>query len=162
MESAIPRERMVTEQVTRRGVRDARVLRAMGKVPRHRFVDEALSGRAYGDYPLPIGERQTISLNGKTLPSGISHRKCHRATDNTHDRNRCLPEQKAGPGSPAYFHPALELSCHFSSLSPENGVVSKMIPEKERYEERPIKAIDCQETKGSLYAYQHFLSILDS
>ena len=61
MESAIPRERMVTEQVTRRGVRDARVLRAMGKVPRHRFVDEALSGRAYGDYPLPIGERQTIS-----------------------------------------------------------------------------------------------------
>jgi protein-L-isoaspartate(D-aspartate) O-methyltransferase len=61
MEFAIPRERMVTEQVTRRGVRDARVLRAMGKVPRHRFVDEALSGRAYGDYPLPIGERQTIS-----------------------------------------------------------------------------------------------------
>ncbi len=61
MEFAIPRERMVTEQVTRRGVRDARVLRAMGKVPRHRFVEEALSGRAYGDYPLPIGERQTIS-----------------------------------------------------------------------------------------------------
>jgi len=61
MEFAIPRERMVTEQVTRRGVRDTRVLRAMGKVPRHRFVDEALSGRAYGDYPLPIGERQTIS-----------------------------------------------------------------------------------------------------
>ena len=61
MEFAIPRERMVTEQVTRRGVRDARVLRALGKVPRHRFVDEALSGRAYGDYPLPIGERQTIS-----------------------------------------------------------------------------------------------------
>ena len=61
MEFAIPRERMVTEQVTRRGVRDARVLRAMGKVLRHRFVDEALSGRAYGDYPLPIGERQTIS-----------------------------------------------------------------------------------------------------
>jgi protein-L-isoaspartate(D-aspartate) O-methyltransferase len=61
MEFAIPRERMVTEQLARRGVRDARVLRAMGKVPRHRFVDEALSGRAYGDYPLPIGERQTIS-----------------------------------------------------------------------------------------------------
>jgi len=33
----------------------------MGKVPRHLFVDEALAGRAYGDYPLPIGERQTIS-----------------------------------------------------------------------------------------------------
>ena len=33
----------------------------MGKVPRQLFVDEALAGRAYGDYPLPIGERQTIS-----------------------------------------------------------------------------------------------------
>ena len=61
MEFAIPRERMVTEQLARRGILDARVLRAMGKVHRHRFVDEALSGRAYGDYPLPIGERQTIS-----------------------------------------------------------------------------------------------------
>ncbi len=61
MDFAIPRERMVTEQLARRGIRDARVLRAMGKIPRHRFVDEALSGRAYGDYPLPIGERQTIS-----------------------------------------------------------------------------------------------------
>jgi protein-L-isoaspartate(D-aspartate) O-methyltransferase len=61
MDFAIPRERMVAEQLARRGIRDARVLRAMGKVPRHRFVDEALSGRAYGDYPLPIGERQTIS-----------------------------------------------------------------------------------------------------
>lgn len=61
MEFVIPRERMVTEQLVRRGVRDARVLQAMGKVPRHLFVDEALAGRAYGDYPLPIGERQTIS-----------------------------------------------------------------------------------------------------
>jgi len=61
MEFAIPRERMVTEQLARRGIRDERVLRAMGKVPRHLFVDEALAGRAYGDYPLPIGERQTIS-----------------------------------------------------------------------------------------------------
>jgi protein-L-isoaspartate(D-aspartate) O-methyltransferase len=61
MDFAIPRERMVVEQLARRGIRDARVLQAMGKVPRHRFVDDALSGRAYGDYPLPIGERQTIS-----------------------------------------------------------------------------------------------------
>jgi protein-L-isoaspartate(D-aspartate) O-methyltransferase len=61
MEFDIPRERMVAEQLGRRGIRDARVLRALGRVPRHRFVDEALAGRAYGDYPLPIGERQTIS-----------------------------------------------------------------------------------------------------
>lgn len=52
---------MVAEQLQRRGIRDQRVIRAMGKVPRHRFVDEALVGRAYGDYPLPIGEGQTIS-----------------------------------------------------------------------------------------------------
>jgi protein-L-isoaspartate(D-aspartate) O-methyltransferase len=52
---------MVAEQLVRRGIRDPRVLAAIGKVPRHRFVDEALSSRAYGDYPLPIGERQTIS-----------------------------------------------------------------------------------------------------
>lgn len=52
---------MVTEQLARRGIRDARVLQALGKVPRHRFVDEALVGRAYGDYPLPIGDGQTIS-----------------------------------------------------------------------------------------------------
>jgi protein-L-isoaspartate(D-aspartate) O-methyltransferase len=61
MDFAIPRERMVADQLVRRGIRDRRVLDAMGKVPRHRFVDEALSSRAYGDYPLPIGERQTIS-----------------------------------------------------------------------------------------------------
>jgi protein-L-isoaspartate(D-aspartate) O-methyltransferase len=52
---------MLTEQLQRRGIRDPRVLRAMGKVPRHRFVDEALVARAYGDYPLPIGDGQTIS-----------------------------------------------------------------------------------------------------
>lgn len=61
MDFAIPRERMLAEQLVRRGIRDARVLQAIGKVPRHLFVDEALAGRAYGDYPLPIGERQTIS-----------------------------------------------------------------------------------------------------
>ena len=61
MEFALARERMVVEQLERRGIRDARVLRALRKVPRHRFVDEALVGRAYGDYPLPIGEGQTIS-----------------------------------------------------------------------------------------------------
>jgi protein-L-isoaspartate(D-aspartate) O-methyltransferase len=60
-EYALPRQRMVAEQLQRRGVRDERVIRAMGKIPRHRFVDEALVGRAYGDYPLPIGEGQTIS-----------------------------------------------------------------------------------------------------
>jgi len=52
---------MVSDQLQRRGIQDPRVLRAVGKVPRHLFVDEALVGRAYGDHPLPIGDGQTIS-----------------------------------------------------------------------------------------------------
>ena len=59
--AARERERMVDEQLVRRGVTDARVLAAMRKLPRHRFVEEALRDRAYGDHPLPIGENQTIS-----------------------------------------------------------------------------------------------------
>jgi protein-L-isoaspartate(D-aspartate) O-methyltransferase len=59
--TAAARERMVAEQVAGRGVADPRVLDAMRRVPRHRFVEEALRERAYGDYPLPIGEGQTIS-----------------------------------------------------------------------------------------------------
>jgi protein-L-isoaspartate(D-aspartate) O-methyltransferase len=55
------RERMVEEQLAARGVTDPRVLDVMRRVPRHRFVQEALRARAYGDHPLPIGEEQTIS-----------------------------------------------------------------------------------------------------
>ncbi len=57
----LPRAQMVQDQLVARGITDARVLTAMGKVPRHHFVEEALRARAYGDYPLPIGEEQTIS-----------------------------------------------------------------------------------------------------
>ncbi len=55
------RDRMVEEQVVRRGVLDPRVLDAMRKVPRENFVEKAFEDRAYGDHPLPIGEGQTIS-----------------------------------------------------------------------------------------------------
>ena len=55
------RARMVDEQLAGRGVTDPRVQDAMRRVPRHRFVQEALRARAYGDHPLPIGEDQTIS-----------------------------------------------------------------------------------------------------
>jgi protein-L-isoaspartate(D-aspartate) O-methyltransferase len=57
----VERERMVSEQIEARGVRDARVLDAMRAVPRHWFVEPELVERAYEDHPLPIGERQTIS-----------------------------------------------------------------------------------------------------
>jgi len=55
------REEMVRNQIEARGIRDPRVLAAFRKVPRHLFVNEALRDQAYGDYPLPIGEQQTIS-----------------------------------------------------------------------------------------------------
>lgn len=55
------RQLMVETQIKRRGVRDPRVLAAMGKIPRHLFVPMPLWEQAYSDYPLPIGENQTIS-----------------------------------------------------------------------------------------------------
>jgi len=52
---------MVERHVHGRGIADARVLEAMRAVPRHRFVDEALAEKAYGDHALPIGHGQTLS-----------------------------------------------------------------------------------------------------
>lgn len=52
---------MVDEQLRARGIRDARVLDAMSRVPRHLFVPQAERDEAYGDHPLPIGHGQTIS-----------------------------------------------------------------------------------------------------
>ena len=55
------REEMVRNQIEARGIKSPRVLAAFRQVPRHLFVSEALRDQAYGDYPLPIGEQQTIS-----------------------------------------------------------------------------------------------------
>jgi len=52
---------MVRWQIEARGVRDSAVLSAMRKVERHRFVPQNYEAYAYDDYPLPIGEGQTIS-----------------------------------------------------------------------------------------------------
>ena len=60
-EDRIRRERMVARLREGRGIRDERVLEAMRIVPRHRFVPDALQGKAYGDHALPIGLGQTIS-----------------------------------------------------------------------------------------------------
>ncbi len=57
----VARRRMVEDQLAGRGIRDRRVLAAMGEVPRHHFVDPALVQRAYGDHALPTAEGQTIS-----------------------------------------------------------------------------------------------------
>ena len=55
------REKMVENQIKARGVKDPRVLDALVKVERHRFVPEKYLDSAYADQPLPIGEGQTIS-----------------------------------------------------------------------------------------------------
>ncbi|HXM82182.1 MAG TPA: protein-L-isoaspartate(D-aspartate) O-methyltransferase [Burkholderiales bacterium] len=60
MTSQRTRARMV-ERLREHGIRDERVLGAMGTVPRHLFVEEALASRAYEDTALPIGYGQTIS-----------------------------------------------------------------------------------------------------
>jgi len=52
---------MVDEQLRARGIHDPHVLRIMEVIPRHLFVDETLTARAYSDHALPIGEEQTIS-----------------------------------------------------------------------------------------------------
>lgn len=55
------RRRMVEQQLRDRGIRDERVLAAMGSIPRERFVDERIRSRAYADEAVPIDAGQTIS-----------------------------------------------------------------------------------------------------
>jgi protein-L-isoaspartate(D-aspartate) O-methyltransferase len=55
------RKRMVASQLRARDIRSAAVLRAMEKVPRHRFMRPETQGYAYADHPVPIGLGQTIS-----------------------------------------------------------------------------------------------------
>ena len=55
------RQRMVDSQLRARGIADERVLNAMARVPRHGFAPERYRDQAYEDFPLPIGQGQTIS-----------------------------------------------------------------------------------------------------
>lgn len=54
-------DKMVKYQIEQRGISNADVLNVMRSTPRHLFVPNALSSMAYDDYPLPIGDDQTIS-----------------------------------------------------------------------------------------------------
>ena len=60
MTSLRTRQRLI-ERLTEKGISDVRILEAMRDSPRHLFLDEALSTRAYEDLALPIGYQQTIS-----------------------------------------------------------------------------------------------------
>lgn len=59
--NAVKRWNMVEKQVISRGIQNSKVIQAMLKVPRHKFVPEDLRDSAYNDSPLPIGMEQTIS-----------------------------------------------------------------------------------------------------
>lgn len=59
--TAAQRDHMVAVYLESRGIRDAGVLRAMRRTPRHLFVPKSVRKRAYEDYPLPIGHGATIS-----------------------------------------------------------------------------------------------------
>jgi protein-L-isoaspartate(D-aspartate) O-methyltransferase len=58
---SLAREKMVKNQLMPRGITNKDVLRVMGKIHRHLFVEESLVSEAYDDHPLPIGHKQTIS-----------------------------------------------------------------------------------------------------
>lgn len=55
------REKMVKEQIVLRGIKDHKIIEAFYKVERHKFVPGEIGVNAYGDFPLAIGEGQTIS-----------------------------------------------------------------------------------------------------
>lgn len=55
------RKKMVEQQLVQRGIKDPRLLEAFRKIERHRFIPEELQINAYADFPLPIGNGQTIS-----------------------------------------------------------------------------------------------------
>jgi len=61
MDFAVLRKRMVEEQIIPRGVKNPRVLEAFYKVERHKFIPQDSRESAYADFPVPIGEGQTIS-----------------------------------------------------------------------------------------------------
>jgi protein-L-isoaspartate(D-aspartate) O-methyltransferase len=58
---AVKRQKMIERDIKGRGVMDPKVLNAMSRIARERFVDKGLAERAYEDHPLPIGDGQTIS-----------------------------------------------------------------------------------------------------
>ena len=110
------REQMVCDQLEARGIRDRRVLEAMRKVPRDRFVDEAMRERAYEDAPLPIGSGQTISQ-----PYMVA-RMCELASLRGHER---VLEIGAGSGYQAAVLAGLVAEVFAVEVRPELGYAAE-------------------------------------
>lgn len=58
---SVKRQKMIEQDIKGRGIKDPKVLNAMSRIARERFVDKGFADLAYEDHPLPIGEGQTIS-----------------------------------------------------------------------------------------------------
>ena len=114
------RQRMVAEQLAGhgRGITNARVLAAMGKVPRHEFVPADLRSKAYKDGPLPIGHGQTISqpymvafMTGQLDPQPadrvleIGTGSGYQAAVLAELRRRSIPLRSSRPGQPGRRRP---------------------------------------------------------
>jgi protein-L-isoaspartate(D-aspartate) O-methyltransferase len=97
MDFNLPRHKMVTEQLARRGIQDPRVLAAMGRVPREAFVPPALLHKAYDDCALPIDFEQTISQ-----PYTVAF-MCQEArlqpTDRKHGSRNRIPCSRSAPAA---------------------------------------------------------------
>ncbi len=115
-ESFSRRDRMVTDQLEARGIRDRKVLAAMRKVQREFFVDEAMRERAYDDAPLPIGSGQTISQ-----PYMVA-RMCELAHLEGHER---VLEIGAGSGYQTAILAELAGALYAVEVRPELGAVAR-------------------------------------
>jgi len=121
-ERVAERASMVRNQLKERDVKDPRVLTAMQKVPRHRFVPESSAGEAYSDRPLPIGNGQTISQ-----PYIVAF-MTQAASPKPHDR--CL---EIGTGSGYQAAVLAELCEHVYSI--------EYLPDVARFGEQNLRAL---------------------
>ena len=122
MTSQRTRDRLV-DRLRQEGIRDERVLTVIGNTPRHLFMDEAISSRAYEDTALPIGHGQTISqpyivarmteaLLADAMPAGdryrfrLSNRGAGAIDQTSLQRGTYRPFAGTGPPTPASVKPA--------------------------------------------------------
>jgi protein-L-isoaspartate(D-aspartate) O-methyltransferase len=124
------REHLV-EAIEANGIKDARVLASMRRVPRHRFVPEHLSESAYDDRPLSIGHGQTISQ-----PYVVA---AMTAAARPKDTDRCL---EIGTGSGYQAAVLAELCSHTYSI--------EYLPDVARFGESNLRKCGYDERRVSL------------
>src|SRR5512140_1468256 len=113
---AVERGRMVKDQIAARGIKDARILEVMSKIPRHQFIPAGDLAWAYADGPLPIGQGQTISQ-----PYIVAlMTECLQLTG-----NECVLEVGTGSGYQAAVLAHLTAEVHTVEVIPELAMRAK-------------------------------------